>query len=139
MVESHKDPIGLLKLIQGLCCSYDSKTQSVMATVASQKKLFTFFQHDGMDNSSYHREFAAHVETIETYGGTGAIEITPTFVAQTLKDMHAAQECHDPANPSTDELTAAHKSVWDEFLAALMLSGANRDCYSAVRNELANQ
>ena len=51
-VESNKDPIGLLKLIQGLCCSYDSKTQSVMATVASHKKLFTFFQRDGMDNSS---------------------------------------------------------------------------------------
>jgi hypothetical protein len=53
-VEASKDAIGLLKLIQGLCCSYDSKTQSVMATVASQKKLFTFFQRDGMDSSSYH-------------------------------------------------------------------------------------
>jgi len=51
-VESKKDPIGLLKLIQGLCCSYDSKTQSVMATVASHKKLFTFFQRDGVNNSS---------------------------------------------------------------------------------------
>ena len=43
-VESTKDPIGLLKLIQGLGCSYDSKTQSVMARVASQKKLFSFSQ-----------------------------------------------------------------------------------------------
>jgi hypothetical protein len=42
-VEASKDPIGLLKLIQGLCCSYDSKTQIVMAIVASHKKLFTFF------------------------------------------------------------------------------------------------
>jgi hypothetical protein len=84
-VETLKNAIGLLKLIQGLCCSYDSKTQSVMATVASQKKLFTFFQCDGMDNSSYHREFVAHVETIETYGGMGAIGITPTFVAQSYK------------------------------------------------------
>ena len=83
-VEASKDVIGLLRLIQGLCCSYDSKTQSVMATVASQKKLFTFFQRDGMDNSTYHREFVAHVETIKTYGGTGAIGITPTFVAQKL-------------------------------------------------------
>lgn len=71
IIEGAKDPIGLLKLIQGLCCSYDSKTQSVMATVASQKKLFTFYQHDGMDNNTYHREFIALVDTIETYGGTG--------------------------------------------------------------------
>ena len=34
-IESIKDPIGLLKLIQGLCCSYNLKTQSVMATVVS--------------------------------------------------------------------------------------------------------
>jgi len=30
-VEASKDAIGLLKLFQGLCCSYDLKTQSVMA------------------------------------------------------------------------------------------------------------
>jgi hypothetical protein len=41
-VEASKDAIGLLRLIQGLCCSYDSKTQIVMAMVASQTKLFTF-------------------------------------------------------------------------------------------------
>jgi hypothetical protein len=91
-----------------------------MATVASQKKLFTFFQHDGMDISSYHRD------TIITYGGMGAIGITPTFVAQKLHEMHAAKLCNDPAKPTDTELAAAHKDVRDEFLAALMYSGANR-------------
>ena len=138
-VESCKDPIGLLKIIQGLCCSYDSKTQSVMATVASQKKLFTFFQRDGMDNSTYHREFMAHVDTIKTYGGMGVIGITPTFVAQKLSKMFTAGTCKDSANPSKDELGIAHKAVQDEFLATLMLSGANKDRYGALRNELANQ
>ena len=138
-VETSKDAIGLLKLIQGLCCSYDSKTQSVMAMVASQKKLLTFFQRDGMDNSSYHREFVAHVETIKTYGGMGAIGITPTFIAQILHNMHAAKLCNGPAKPTDTELAAAHKDVCDEFLTALMLSGANRDRYGALRNKFANQ
>ena len=131
-VESNKDPIGLLKLIQGLCCSYDSKTQSVMATVASHKKLFTFFQRDGMDNSSYHREFVALVETIETYGGLGAIGITPTFVAQKLRDMHTAGTCVNPASPTAAELAVANSSAREEFLAALMLSGANRERYGPL-------
>ena len=138
-VDSCKDPIGLLKIIQGLCCSYDSKTQSVMATVASQKKLFTFFQRDGMDNSTYHREFMAHVDTIKTYGGMGAIGITPTFVAQKLQEMVTAGTCQDSTNPSKEELGVAHKDAQDEFLACLMLSGANRERFGPLRNELANQ
>jgi hypothetical protein len=138
-VDSNKDPIGLLKLIQRLCCSYDSKTQSVMAMVASQQKLFTFFQCDGMDNSTYHREIVTHVETIETYGGAGAIRIMPTFVAQKLQEMQHDGMCLDADTPTKDELASAHKFVCDDFLAALMLSGANRDRYGALRNELANQ
>jgi len=123
---------------KGLCCSYDSKTQSVMATVASHKKLFTYFQRDGVDNSSYHREFIALVETIEMYGVMG-LGITPTFVAQKFQEMYAAGACTNVASPTTDELATANYSVREEFLAALMLSGANRYRYGALRNELANQ
>ena len=98
-----------------------------MATVVSHKKLFTFYQRDGVDNSSYHREFIALVKTIETYGGHGAIGIIPTFVAQKLQEMHAAGACANVASPTNDELAATKSSVRKEFLAALMLSGANRD------------
>ena len=54
-----QDPIMLLKLIQSLCCSYDSKTQSIMATVALHKRLFTYYQRDGDDNHKYYQEFSA--------------------------------------------------------------------------------
>jgi hypothetical protein len=39
-IRSSQDVIALLKLIQSLCCSYDAKTQGVMATVACHKRLF---------------------------------------------------------------------------------------------------
>ncbi len=38
-LRSAQDVIGLLKLVQSLCRSYDAKTQGVMATVASYKNF----------------------------------------------------------------------------------------------------
>ena len=84
-------------------------------------------------------EFMAPIKTIETYGGMGRIAIVPTFVAQKLRDMQADNKCADPNNPSKDELAETHKIVCNEFLVALILSGANRECYGLLRNELANQ
>ena len=110
-----------------------------MATIASHKLLFTYYQKDGIDNTTYHCEFMAHVETIETYGGIGAIGIAPTFVTQQLKAMYDGGTCANFNKPTEIELAAAKKSVREEFLAGLMLSGANRDRYNALCNELANQ
>ncbi len=33
------------------------------------------------------KEFCAHVETLETYGGIGAVGVTPTLLAAKLKDL----------------------------------------------------
>ena len=81
----------------------------------------------------------AHVETIETYGGVDAVGIVPAFVTQMLKTMHTDGLCSDPNNPTEVELAAARATVREEFLAGLMLSGANRDRYNPLRTELANQ
>jgi hypothetical protein len=134
-----QDPIMLLKLIQSLCCSYDAKTQSVVAMVASHKRLFTYYQHDGNDNDKYFQEFSAHVKTLETYGRIGAIGITPTFLTAKLKELAAAREIFSAAAPSDAERMAAIKMVHDDFLGCFMLSGANRDRYAALKTDLHNQ
>jgi hypothetical protein len=135
-----QDVIGLLRMIQGFCCSYDTRIQSVMATVASHKKLFMFYQKDGMDNHAYHREFLAHVETIETYGGDGSVGVTPNFVAAKIKEMAAATPplIVDAKNPTPTERAAAIKIVCDEYLTALMLNGCNKERYHKLRVDLKN-
>ena len=70
-----QDPIALLKLIQSLCCWYNAKTQSVMATVASHKRLFTYYQHDTDDNHKYYQDFCAHVETLDICPATTPINV----------------------------------------------------------------
>jgi hypothetical protein len=49
-IRNQQDPIALLKLIQSVCCSCNSKMQSVMATVAFHKHLFTYYQCNGVNN-----------------------------------------------------------------------------------------
>ena len=138
-IRSAQDVIALLKLIQSLCCSYDAKTQGVMATVAFYKKLFTYYQKDGVDNHTYHQEFMAHVETLETYGGIGVVGVVPTFFTTKIKDLADAGDIADASNPTDAEQALAVSSVRGEFLAALMLSSANREHFGALRTDLKNQ
>jgi hypothetical protein len=139
-IRDSQNVIALLRMIQGLCCSYDTRIQSVMATVASHKRLFTYYQKDGVDNHTYHREFLAHVETIETYGGLGAVGVTPTFITAKLKEMSETTPptVSDITAPTDTERAAAIKAVRDEYLAALMLSGCNKDKYTSLRTDLRN-
>ncbi len=134
-----QDPIALLKMIQSLCCSYNAKTQSVMATVASHKPLFTYYQHNTNDNHKYYQEFCAHVETLERYGGIGAVGITPTFLTVKLKDLALEKVIQDAKNPTDAERLIAIKQCRDEFLGCLMLSGANQERYAALKSDLNNQ
>ncbi len=138
-VRSAQDPLALLKLIQGLCCSYDSKVQSVMATVASHKHLYTYYQRDGVDNQTYHREFLSFVETIETYGGLGAVGVIPVFLQEKIVDLHNQGLIADATTPTNAERALAVGAVREEYLAALMISGANRERFSALRTDLQNQ
>ncbi len=139
LIRQNQDVLDLLRLIQGLCCSYHAKIQSVMVTVASHKHLYTHYQKDGVDNHTYHREFMAHVETIKTYGGLGAIGIVPTFLEKMLKDMATTGTIQDASNPSDAECALAIKAVCEEYLGALMLSNVNKDKFGPLRTNLKNQ
>ncbi len=110
-----------------------------MATVASHKHLFTYYQQDGNDNHKYYQEFCTHVKTLETYGRIGAIVITPTFLTGKLKDLAVAVTISSATNPTDPKCLLAIKQCHDKFLGCLMLSGANKDGYVALKSDLNNQ
>ncbi len=136
---SNQDRISLLKLIQSLCCLYDAKMQGVMATIASHKHLYKHYQKDGVDNHTYHWEFLAHVETLETYGGLGVVGVVSTFMAAKIKEMVAANLIADATCPTDAEHALALNAVRDEYLAALMLNGTHHDRFSGLHTDLKNQ
>ncbi len=85
-----------------------------------------------MNNRTFHREFVAHVKTLETYGGVGVVGVVPTFLTAKIKELAADGLIINPANPTDIERALAVSSVRDEFPAALMLSGANRKRFGAL-------
>jgi hypothetical protein len=131
-IRQNQDVIGLLCLIQGLCCSYDTKIQSVMATIVLHKCLFTYYKKDGVDDHTYHPEFLACIETINTYGGLGAEGVVPTFLDVMLKDMEKNGVIKDAKYPSDTERAQAIKTVRDEYLGTLMINGSNRDKFGPL-------
>ena len=56
-----------------------------------------------------------------------------------LKELAAAGEVSSATNPTDAERMVAIILVCDEFLGCLMLSGANRDRYAALKTDLHNQ
>ncbi|KAL3821708.1 hypothetical protein ACHAXA_003266 [Cyclostephanos tholiformis] len=110
-----------------------------MATVASHKRLYTYYQWDGVDNHTYHREFLSFVETIETYGGLGAVGVIPVFLNDKIIELHKQGLIADANAPTNDERALAIDAVHEEYLTALMISGANRERFSLLRTDLQNQ
>ena len=110
-----------------------------MATVASHKRLYTHYQRDGIDNHTYHREFLSFVETIETYGGLGAVGVIPVFLNEKIIELYKQGLIANASAPTDEERALAVGAVREEYLAALMISGANRDRFSLLRTDLQNQ
>jgi hypothetical protein len=56
-----------------------------------------------------------------------------------IKELHAKGLIVDASSTTDDQRALAVGTVREEYLAALMLSGANRDRFSLLRTDLQNQ
>ncbi len=133
-IHATQDVLKLLQMIKGMCCSFDD----MMAMVEAHKCLYMYFQKDGVDNQTYHREFMAHVETIETYGGRNTIGCVPSLIRAELRRMEMAGEITSALDATDDETKLAQATVRDEYLAAMLLSGANYNRFEKLREHLSN-
>jgi hypothetical protein len=67
------------------------------------------------------------------------VGVVPSFLDAMLKDMEKIGVIKDAKNPSDAERAQAIKAIRDEYLAALMLSGSNRDKFGPLCMDLKNQ
>jgi hypothetical protein len=92
-----------------------------------------------MDNHTYHRESWAHVKTIKTYSGISAVGVAPTFLACKIKELADLGTIHNAKNLTDAKHALAVSAVHEEYLPALMLSGAHQEHFGVLQTNLKNQ
>ena len=133
------DIVTLISLIQGYCCHFDRQSQTYIAIAETFKSVCLLFQRAHQSNDEYFKDFTSLVETLETYGGNGALGYLPTMIASELQLLCDQTSPPTPITSATDAMkTTAAETVRSKFLAALMLSGADRNRFGGLRDELAN-
>jgi hypothetical protein len=129
--KSGNDMAKLLTMICGYCCQLDLLSNEYMAIVAAMKNLFYFFQKAEQSNADYHKNFTAMLEVIEEYGGTGSMTHLPNMLKRELD-----ADGIDLSKATSDQVKEGKKTVFDKFLAALMLSGANGTKYNDLKQSM---
>ncbi len=72
---------------------------------------------------------------IEEYGGVGLLTYFPNMIKKKVVAVKAAN--NNTGAMTEDETKEAKKFVQDKFLAALMLSGENRNRYGDLKRSMA--
>jgi hypothetical protein len=129
---ANHDVVALLLIIRGFCCSFEDERQGTWALQQAKKKAFCFIQCDGVSNTDYYDEFIAIVKGVESYGGEWGQE--PGLIRLKLEGMTGV----DPDNPTPAELDDAKAAAREDFLAMMLLSGANNNRFWKLREDLAN-
>lgn len=89
-VQQTNDIIALLKLIQGLCCKFDVKSQKYVALAATFRQMFVYFQDNNTTDTDLFHHYKSLLRTIQAFGGEDAIGIIPNFVDDELAALAAA-------------------------------------------------
>jgi hypothetical protein len=80
----------------------------------------------------------AHAETIETYGGTNTLGFVPSLVHAELKQMETVGTIVSAKLATNAKKTVVRATIRDEYLAAMLLSGANYNHFKKLWENLSN-
>jgi hypothetical protein len=126
------DVVALVMMLRSYCCQFNTHNDEYMLIVGAIKNFLYFFQKTMQANVNYHEDFMAMVEVIEGCGGAGSLTYFPNMIKKVLESKKINMD-----KASAREMRDAKKKVHDKFLAALMLSGANREQYGESKRSMA--
>ena len=130
-VHKNRDLLGLLTLIQGTCCKFETNTNLYWALAQAKTCLSLFWQEKGASIEKYKKDFKAYVAAIESYGGS--LEYEEGQIHEELK-----RNAVDESNPMDQELKDAKLVVKNGMFVSMFISGANNDLFGDLKTELIN-
>ncbi len=127
------DVVKLLKIIRGYCCNVTDHHKMTVALENTKHCVSTFYQHAEMTMTEYVEFFTALVGVVETLGGSYGRK--PGLVKDKIKIQAGIADC---ANSTPKELKVAYAACRKEYLACMLLWGADNGRYYKLKDNLAN-
>jgi len=132
-----QDGIGLLATIRGIMCGVEQHLQPTWSIVSLLFKFVTLHQKGYMSNSAYKDEFDSLVTTLEDYGG---LPVFPNLLAKKIEEMMADGriKVEKGKEATIEDKALAIAECKQEYLACMMLMGANHERFGVLKDGLYN-
>ena len=139
-VETARDPLRLRDRIQRSCCGFETHRMKYYAVAQAIKRLLLFYQKNGVSNEEYYEGFTALWDVVVQFGGSinNHTDLIATRAAE-IAVLNNRLDNDGAGNPNGNDTAAAMTEVDDSMKAMYMLSGANNDRFSGLKNWLENQ
>ncbi len=123
----------LISKIKRICVGFDNHKQEVFNLVQALKTLFLYTQTDRESINEYARNSKSLWDMVEAFGGL------PGIHKGLEKGLLALPgPVRDPSNITKEEQAKAKEEVADAVKEALLISGADKQRYGRLKEQLAN-
>jgi hypothetical protein len=123
----------LISKIERICMGFDDHKQAVLNLVQALKTLFLYSQSNKETVEEYGRNFCSLWDSVEAFRG-----LPGTHKGITDGMLKDPNHVVDVNRPSDEEKRKAEDNGSEAVKAALLISGADKQWYGWLKNELAN-